>query len=400
MGSARHIVEPPECGPSRQPRPLANRTTPPSQPTLTGGESCRKVRRIVGLTEQGGGLGKGRGAWAPGGHGRVGADGRACARGDRGLQLAEPARPRRASADVPPQQVERIQQISERAQAAIDRGDYEHAAGRPDPPGGRGAGVGRGAPAAGLGPDAPGAARGSGGCFHAALARDHDYVEAMLGLGQVEAERGDTATALKRFELAISIDPRRPKAHYLLGRVREAVGQTDEALAAYFRALEFDANDAQSIVRIAAIQLARSQPDQALSRLDQAVELSPDRRRGPLAAGPGALEAAPPPRGDRRPPRRRPAAARPAGHLLQPRPGPRGRPQAGRRPFRRRAGPPPGPDRLRRPRALRTAQTLIRSRRTPAAARTLGPSLARRLLESPSASAACDPLRIATHHRC
>ncbi len=97
----------------------------------------------------------------------------------------------------------------------------------------------------------------------------------MLGLGQVEAERGDTATALKRFEMAISIDPRRPKAHYLLGRVREAMGQTDEALAAYFRALEFDANDAQSIVRIAGIQLARSQPDQALSRLDQAVELSP-----------------------------------------------------------------------------------------------------------------------------
>ena len=113
-------------------------------------------------------------------------------------------------------------------------------------------------------------------CFHAALARDHDYVEAMLGLGQVEAERGDAATALKRFELAISIDPHRPKAHYLLGRAREAVGQTDEALAAYFRALEFDANDAQSIIRIAAIQLGRSQPDQALSRLDQAVELAPD----------------------------------------------------------------------------------------------------------------------------
>jgi tetratricopeptide (TPR) repeat protein len=112
-------------------------------------------------------------------------------------------------------------------------------------------------------------------CYHAALARDRDYVEAMLGLGQVEAQRGDMATALKRFEMAISIDPRRPKAHYLLGRVREVVGQTDEALASYFRALEFDANDSQSIVRIAAIQLARSQPDQALSRLDQAVELVP-----------------------------------------------------------------------------------------------------------------------------
>jgi len=113
------------------------------------------------------------------------------------------------------------------------------------------------------------------GCFHAALARDHEYVEAMLGLGQVEAQRGDAAAALSRFETAISIDPRRPRAYYLLGHAREALGQTDEALAAYFRAVEFDANDAASIVRIAALQLARNQTDQALSRLDQAVELAP-----------------------------------------------------------------------------------------------------------------------------
>ena len=135
-----------------------------------------------------------------------------------------------------PHEVERIQQISERAQAAIDRGDYENAR-------------------AGLvqlvdeEPDSPEALQRLGtvlmlegryaeaeACFQASFARDHDYVEAMLGLGQVEAERGDTATALKRFEMAISIDPRRPRAHYLLGRVREAMGQTDEALAAYFRA--------------------------------------------------------------------------------------------------------------------------------------------------------------------
>ncbi len=174
-----------------------------------------------------------------------------------------------------PEQTERIQQISERAQAAIDRGDYERA--RADL-----------VQLVTQEPDSPEALQRLGTvlmlegrlaeaerCFHDALARDHDYVEAILGLGQVEAQRGDAASALKRFEMAISIDPRRPRAHYLLGHMREAVGQTDEALAAYFRALEFDANDVPSIVRIAAIQLARSQPDQALSRLDQAVELSP-----------------------------------------------------------------------------------------------------------------------------
>jgi tetratricopeptide (TPR) repeat protein len=191
--------------------------------------------------------------------------------GCNGLHL----RGRDAHRPPPPEQVERIQQISERAQAAIDRGDYEQA--RVDL-----------VQLVAQEPDSPEALQRLGtvlmlegrldeaeGCFHAALARDHDYVEAMLGLGQVEALRGDAATALKRFETAISIDPRRPKAYYLLGRAREAAGQTNEALAAYFRAVEFDANDAPSIVRIAAIQLARNQPDQSLSRLDQAIELAP-----------------------------------------------------------------------------------------------------------------------------
>ncbi len=184
-------------------------------------------------------------------------------------------RGRDASRTPSPEQVERIQQISERAQAAIDRGDYEQA--RADL-----------VQLVAQEPGSPEALQRLGtvlmlenrlaeaeGCFHAALARDHDYVEAMLGLGQVEAQRGDAASALKRFETAISIDPRRPKAYFLLGRAREAVGQTDEALSAYFRAVEFDANDVPSIVRIAALQLARTQPDQALSRLDQAVELAP-----------------------------------------------------------------------------------------------------------------------------
>jgi tetratricopeptide (TPR) repeat protein len=191
--------------------------------------------------------------------------------GCNGLNLRgrDPHRP------PPPEQIERIQQISERAQAAIDRGDYEQAradliqlvAQEPDSP--------EALQRLGTVLMLEGRLAEAEGCFHAALARDHDYVEAMLGLGQIEAQRGDAATALKRFETAISIDPRRPRAHYLLGRAREAVGHADEALAAYFRAVEFDANDVPSIVRIAAIQLARSQPDQALSRLDQAVELAP-----------------------------------------------------------------------------------------------------------------------------
>jgi tetratricopeptide (TPR) repeat protein len=175
-----------------------------------------------------------------------------------------------------PQQVERIQQISERAQAAIDRGDYEQAR-------------------CGLlqlvdeEPESAEALQRLGtvlqlqgrwseaeACYRAALARDRDYVEALIGLGQVEAQQGDSASALRRFESAIEIDPHRPQAHFSWGRVLEAIGRTDEAMAAYFRALEFEPNHAEVSLRIAAIQLARDQPDQALSRLDQVVELARD----------------------------------------------------------------------------------------------------------------------------
>ena len=184
---------------------------------------------------------------------------------------------RRGQDDRPPlspQQVERIQQISERAQAAIDRGDYERA--RTDleqlvqeEPGSAEAlqRLGRVLQLQGRWPQAE-------ACYRAALARDRDYVEALIGLGEVEAQRGDAASAQQRFESAIELDPHRAKAHFARGRVLEALGRTDEALAAYFRALEFDPNHAEVSLRIAAIQLARNQPDQALSRLDQVVEVA------------------------------------------------------------------------------------------------------------------------------
>ncbi len=175
-----------------------------------------------------------------------------------------------------PHQVERIQQISERAQAALDRGEYEAAQAdllqlvkaEPD--------SAEAHQRLGTVLLREGRYSEAESCYRAALARDHEYVEALIGLGDVEARRGDAASALKRFEAAIEIDPHRPKAHLSMGRMREAMGQTDEALADYFRALEFDANNSEVILRIAAIQLVRHQPDQALCRLDQVVELSPN----------------------------------------------------------------------------------------------------------------------------
>ncbi len=167
-----------------------------------------------------------------------------------------------------------IQQISEDAQAAIDRHDYERAR----------------AELLQLATQAPESAEAlqrlgsvlmlegrradAEACFHSALKCDPDYVSALIGLGEAEAQRGEYASALKRFETAIEIDPYRSHAHFCKGRLLEVMGQPDQALADYFRALEFDSNNAETSLRIAAIQLGRNQPDQALARLDQVVELA------------------------------------------------------------------------------------------------------------------------------
>jgi tetratricopeptide (TPR) repeat protein len=175
-----------------------------------------------------------------------------------------------------PEEAARAQQISEHAQQALDHGDYEQA--RVDL-----------LELVDQAPNSPEAQQRLGtilqlegrlaeaeACFQAALQHDADYVEALIGLGQVEAQRGDPLAAIKRFETAIEIDPHRSKGHYSLGCILEAMGNTDEALAEYFRALEFEPTSPEVGLRIAAIQLTRNQPDQALSRLDQAVELVPD----------------------------------------------------------------------------------------------------------------------------
>jgi tetratricopeptide (TPR) repeat protein len=167
-----------------------------------------------------------------------------------------------------------IQQLSEDAQEAIDHGDYERA--RVDL-----------LQLATQAPESAEALQRLGGvlmlehrvdeaiaCFHSALKCDPDYVLALIGLGEAEAQRGDCAGALKRFETAIEIDPYRSHAHFGKGRLLEATGQIDQALAEYFRALELDSNNPETSLRIAAIQLARNQPDQALARLDQVVELA------------------------------------------------------------------------------------------------------------------------------
>ena len=112
--------------------------------------------------------------------------------------------------------------------------------------------------------------------YRRALEIEPEYVRALIGLGEVEAQLGRPGSALKRFEEAIEIDPHEPDAHLAEGRVLEVLGRPNEALACYFRGLERDPIAAPVILRIATLQLARNEPEQALARLDQVIGLTPD----------------------------------------------------------------------------------------------------------------------------
>jgi tetratricopeptide (TPR) repeat protein len=201
----------------------------------------------------------------------------------------------RRSSDRPtptPEEAAQAQQIIEHAQAAVDQGDVASAELALQEQVAR-------TPASAVAQQRLGTVYllenrlgEAKGCFSRALKLDPDYVDALIGLGQVETREGDAESARKRFETAIEIDPHRTQAHFSLGSVLQIMDRTDSALAEYFRALECEPNHAEASRCIAAIQLTRNQPEQALSRLDRVLEMAADdtearflRGRAQLALG-------------------------------------------------------------------------------------------------------------------
>ena len=202
----------------------------------------------------------------------------------------------------------------------------------------------------------------AGASYRRALELDPEYVAALIGQGEVEAQLGRHDTALQRLDDAIEIDPHQAEAHLAEGRVLEAQGKIDEALAAYFRSLELEPNSPAVSLRVATLQLARKQTDQALARLDQVLEMAPDDPEAHHQRGLAHLALKHPDPGGRRPPLRGRAPPEPARRLLPPGPGPQRRPQDRGRPPGHRASPEARPRVRRRPQPVDPAQALTPAR--------------------------------------
>lgn len=76
--------------------------------------------------------------------------------------------------------------------------------------------------------------------YHAAVERDHDYIEAWTQLGCLHAELGEFEPALEAFEVALRVHPDFPDAHWHKGEILHQLGRTDEAVPHWNRYLTFD----------------------------------------------------------------------------------------------------------------------------------------------------------------
>ena len=196
--------------------------------------------------------------------------------GMAGLALGCAGLPHRAEAPPTPEQMAARQATSQAAQDAFDRKDWAHAQAELER----------------LVVEAPRSAEGhnrlgrvflaqnrtteADSAFRDALKIDHEYVEALIGLGQSALASGRLEESLKLLDQAIELEPPRSEAHLARGQALELLGRPDQALAAYFRALETDTNLVSAALRIASLQVDQGRYDQALARLDNVIEVTPE----------------------------------------------------------------------------------------------------------------------------
>jgi tetratricopeptide (TPR) repeat protein len=76
--------------------------------------------------------------------------------------------------------------------------------------------------------------------YHAAVEADGCFLEAWTQLGCVHVEQGNPQAALDAFEIALSVHPDYPDAHWQAASVLEQLGRLDEARSHWDAYLKFD----------------------------------------------------------------------------------------------------------------------------------------------------------------
>ncbi|MBI2897728.1 MAG: tetratricopeptide repeat protein [Deltaproteobacteria bacterium] len=110
--------------------------------------------------------------------------------------------------------------------------------------------------------------------FDAALSRDSHDVHALVGLGDVELERGDHEAALPRYEAALELEPRLASVHDRVGLALARSGRLEEAERALRRGVALDGRLPEPRVSLGNLLLRQGRIDEAEAAYRGALSVS------------------------------------------------------------------------------------------------------------------------------
>lgn len=126
--------------------------------------------------------------------------------------------------------------------------------------------------------------------FERAIEENPLAKDSYLDAGDIYFEKGDIATAQKRFEAAASVDPTDFKANYMNGLMLQLSRRVGEAVAAYLKALQINPYDPNANLNTGTAFLQLNEPQQAVIFAEKAVDL--DKKNAKARANLGAVYAA------------------------------------------------------------------------------------------------------------
>ena len=121
--------------------------------------------------------------------------------------------------------------------------------------------------------------------YQDALDADPGYLEALLGLGWLQLERGDLQDAQASFAAAEGVNAESPDVAAALGVVAWQAGDDERAFGELQRALQLDGNNPLALTYLGRLQLERRDTVQAIDLLVNAKRYDPGSWRAPAWLG-------------------------------------------------------------------------------------------------------------------
>ncbi|QNN22789.1 tetratricopeptide repeat protein [Planctomycetales bacterium ZRK34] len=126
--------------------------------------------------------------------------------------------------------------------------------------------------------------------FQEALAKDHENVDAHIGIGDLHQMTGNYVEAAREYKAARDLKPNSYDANFKLGLAYHLLNRLRDAIRTYLTALTINPSSMEANLNLATAYLQIGEPRLALPYAQRAVELDPDHQ--PARVNLGAIYAA------------------------------------------------------------------------------------------------------------